>query len=70
MSRINIMRRIPNKVIRQDAEETIKRVAEWFDRNPRQTVCQVELWYGKKLALKKETIAQQINDFVEKILAE
>lgn len=59
---------IPNDELRKLAEETIPRVSAWFESNPKRRVCTAELWYGKRLKLKRKTFAEQINAYLSESL--
>lgn len=59
---------IPNDELRKLAAETIPKVSAWFEANPKRRVCTAELWYGKRLKLKRKTFEAQINAFLEESL--
>ena len=54
--------------LRKIAADAIPQIQEWFQQNPKRRVCHAELWYGKKLTIKRKDVAKQINDFLEEIL--
>lgn len=62
--------RMPEEELREIAAETIPQIAAWFEANPDRQDCNIEAWYGKRLIVKRGTISQQINDLLEKTIAE
>jgi hypothetical protein len=60
-----VYRKIPESEIRETAAKAIGEIGEWFKANPKRRVCNVELWYNKKVTVKPKTIAEQINAAAE-----
>lgn len=56
-----IYKSIPAKTIRKDAREAIPKIKAWFKANPDRKECNAELWYGKQLKIKADTVEEQVN---------
>lgn len=59
---------MPEKEIRKEAKKVIKQLRAWFKKNPTRTDCDAELFYGRRVIIKPDTIAKQVNDLVEELV--
>lgn len=56
---------IPYKELLKQGESAKKQLAEWFEENPEKIDCESELWYGKRILIKKDTIDDQVDEAVK-----
>jgi len=68
MGMIVIYEKIPAKTIRKEAKEVIQKITEWFQNNPKRRVCDAQLWYGRRLKVKRKMIAEQVNGLAEELI--
>lgn len=54
--------------IREDAQEAITGIEEWFKSQPKRRVCRVEFWYGRMFSIKKKNIAEQVNKIADECI--
>jgi len=59
---------MPEDELRKTAADAIDQINSWFTSNPKRRVCHAELWYGKRLAIKRKTVAKQINTLLAETL--
>ena len=65
---ILVYKRLSKKQLLKEAKETINQINEWFEKNPTRKVCKAELWYGKIYTIKRNTVADRINEYVNVLL--
>jgi hypothetical protein len=67
---IVVYQKMSEQNLRKSAKETIPKIEEWFQKNPKRRVCKVELWYGEVASIKRKTVAEQINAKMESLIQE
>jgi len=65
---IVLYKRLSEKTLRKEAKDVIKKLQSWFDENPKRRICRTELWYGKYVALNRNTFKQQIEKIIKESL--
>lgn len=65
---IVIYQKLSEEELRKSAQETIPQVESWFANNPKRRVCKAELWYGKRLSIKRKNVAEQVNAVVNDLV--
>lgn len=66
---IVVYRKFTPAQIRKDVKINIKKIAQWFEQNPKRRVCRAELWYGQSISIKKATIKEQLEKAAEEAIA-
>ena len=67
---ILVYKTIPAKTLRKEAKAAIAQIEAWFSANPTKTNCNAELFYGRRLDIKPNTVKQQVDDFIKELIAE
>jgi len=67
---ILVYEKIPARTMRKEAKEGILQIAKWFAINPKKKTCMAQLFYGRMLKIKPDTIAEQVNELVEQLIQE
>lgn len=62
---IVIYNKLTKKELKASAKETIAKVNEWFNNNPRRKVCKAELWYGKVHKIRRDHVEEDIQAIVK-----
>jgi len=57
---------IPEKMLREVAEKSIFHCIKWFDENPKETICPIELFKREKHDIRKNHIREDVETLVEK----
>ena len=65
---IALYQTVPDSQIKKDGQDLIKRIGDFFKTNPKRKICNVQVWYGRTLRIKKTTIKEQIHEAVEEAL--
>ena len=65
---IVIYKKLSEKTLRKEANDVIKKLQTWFDKNPKRRVCRSELWYGRYVTLKRNTFKQQIEKIIQEFI--
>jgi len=65
-----VYKTISNKELRSGAKDAIVQITEWFKKNPTKTNCNAGLFYGRRLDIKPDTVAQQVNALVDELVTE
>lgn len=58
---IVLYRRITEPELRRDAKSALRQITKWFKANPNRRVCRTQLWYGKTITVKRNTIKADID---------
>lgn len=62
---ILIYKTIPETEIRRDARSAVRKINKWFKQNPQRTDCKTEVWYGKMVAVRRDSVSKDIWDAAE-----
>ena len=62
--------KLSEKEIRKTAKDAIVGIKKFFEEHPRRRVCHAELWYGKQVAIRRNSVDEEIQKVVEETLAE
>ena len=45
---------VPDKEIAKGAKETLPKLLEWFEKNPKRKDCDAQTWYGKRVKIRRD----------------
>jgi len=62
---IVIYKKISAKQIRKEAAKGIVGIEEWFQKNPKRKICNVCMWYGQALKVRRGHVAEDVNAAAE-----
>jgi hypothetical protein len=66
---ICIWKTIPKQTIKKDAKAAIPKLRRWFKQYPERQDCNIALWYGQTITLKRgEDIATAVNAAAERAI--
>ena len=68
MASFIVYKPLSNKELKEMAEKAIKGITKFFKENPRRRICNVELWYGRQVKVRKNHIEEDIQKALEKAL--
>jgi hypothetical protein len=57
--------RIPEKELREMAQEVVSKTEAFFANNPKRRVCRVQVWYGKVITIRRKHVQEDIDEAVK-----
>ena len=58
---IMVCQRVPDDHIRNQEEEMIPQIEEWFVANPKRKICKVQWFYNKSIDVRRGRVAEKIH---------
>lgn len=65
MGTIMVYKKIPREVMEKEAVTLKADLTKWFAANPKRRVCNAQVWYGRAVKIRKNTISADVDAAVE-----
>jgi hypothetical protein len=65
---IIVYQKVPESRIRREAKEGVPKIETWFVKNPKRKVCRTNLWYGKRVFIRRGHVAKDMEEAMTEAL--